>query len=100
MEPLSDAAVLSEVRDLVEARRLRYSVHAEDRMSERGYTRYDVQQCLRRGFFVQRPFVPNKPGAIQYEFRIHAEIEGRAIDVVAALRPADAVVVITVIDPS
>lgn len=100
MELLSDAAVLSGVRDLVGQGRLRYSIHAEDRMSERGYTRQDVRQCLRSGCFVQRPFVPNKPGSIQYEFRVHAVVEGREIDVVAALNPAEAVVVITVIDPN
>ncbi|WP_445928442.1 DUF4258 domain-containing protein [Methyloversatilis sp. NSM2] len=100
MELLSDAAVLSEVRALVSKCHLRYTVHAEERMSERGYTRDDVRQCLQRGGFVESPSVPNRPGAIQYVFRIHALIEGREIDVVAALNPADAVVVITVIDPS
>lgn len=99
MELLSDNEVLSGVRDLVGRSRVKYKDHAEDRMVERGYTREDVHQCLMRGRFTERPCLANKSGPIQYKFTVRAFIEGRRIDVAAALFPDQNVLVITVIDP-
>jgi len=99
MELLSDNEVLSGVRDLVGRSRIRYKDHAEDRMIERGYTRHDVQQCLMRGRFTERPFLANRSGPLQYKFTVRAMVDGRSIDVAAALYPDQNVLVITVIDP-
>lgn len=97
---LSDSAVLEGVRALVRKNRIRYKVHAEERMAERGFDKGQIKDCLCSGFFAERPFIPNGNGPIEYKFKMQAVIDGEKIQVVACLRPDENVLVITVIDPN
>lgn len=99
MHLMSDDEVLKSVRELVRGKCIRYVHHAEIRMAERGFDRGQVAECLLKGYFVERPVIPNRSGDIEYKFTIEANVDGELIDVVAALRPHANVVVITVIDP-
>ncbi|OMG54686.1 hypothetical protein BJN45_05600 [Azonexus hydrophilus] len=95
---LSDFEVLQDVRALVRRNRIRFTVHAEERMAERGFDRSQVRDCLSSGFFVERPSLPNRNGVVEYKFNMQAVIDGDTMQVVASLRPDENVVVITVID--
>lgn len=97
MEQLRDDEVLRDVRELVSQRRIRYKVHAETRMEERGYDKSQVAECLAKGWFSERPHISNRPGPIEYKFCIEANVDGDVMRVAAALRPSDSVIVITVI---
>lgn len=99
-EGLTDTQVLDETRMLVGQGQIRWSAHAEQRMAERGYERGQIKECLLSGYFIEPPTVPNMGGNLQYKFRIHGNIDGEAIEVVASLVPENRVVVITVIDPN
>ena len=96
---LNDGQVLAEVRRLVLAGNIRWRSHAEDRMEERGYSKYEAKDCLLRGRFVERPVTPNRRGPTQYQFAMGANVDGRPIRVVASLVPDAQVVVISVVDP-
>lgn len=95
--PLTDNQVLDETRILVRKNKVGWTIHAEERMAERGYERGQVKQCLLSGHFIEQPTIPNKGGDIQYKFKLHASVDGEDIDVVASLFPKTKVVVITVI---
>ena len=97
---LSDSQVLEGVRALVLKNRVRFTDHAEDRMAERGFDRGQIKDCLRSGFFAEKPFIPNRNGPIEYKFNVQADIDGETMQVVACLRPDENVLVITVIDPT
>ena len=99
-EGLTNNQVLEGMRALVRQGKISWKKHAEKRMAERGYERGQVKQCLLSGHFVEPPVIPNKGGEIQYEFKIHANVDGMAIDVVASLVPETKVVVISVINPN
>ena len=94
---LSDSEVLQNVKALVRKNRIRFTVHAEERMAERGFDRSQVKDCLSSGFFVERPSVPNRNGSIEYKFNMQAVIDGDTMQVVACLRPDENILVITVI---
>lgn len=97
-ECLTDSQVLNEMRALVCRGKIKWTVHAEERMAERGYDRGQVKQCLLSGHFIERPVIPNRAGDIQYKFTMQANVDSEAIHVVASLEPEKNVVVITVID--
>lgn len=95
-KPLSDAEVALEIRQLASANKIRWSQHVEERMAERGFDKGQVKECLRKGVFTERPTIANRPGEIQYVFRMEACIESESIAVAASLYPATKLVVITV----
>lgn len=97
--PLSDAHVLHGVRDLASKGKIAYTNHAEERMAERGYDRSQVKECLIKGNYSESPYIPNSNGDIEYKFKLHANIDGERIEVVATLKPELRIVVITIIDP-
>ena len=97
---LTDAEVLEQVRRLVGNGRIRWTKHVQERMEQRGISKDDVKQCLRTGFFDERPTVPNRPGEIEYSFRMAANVEGRHLRVAASLLPETRVIAITVFDES
>lgn len=99
-ECLTNDQVLHGMRILVRQGKIKWTVHAEERMAERGYERGQVKQCLLSGSFIEPPHIPNRAGDVQYVFKMHANIDSEAIDVVASWVPEKKVVVISVIDPN
>lgn len=97
---LTDNDVLKGVRGLIAQGKIRWTAHVEDMMVSRGYARSQIKECLMKGYFTEAPIIANKPGPIQYKFRIKAIIDGEGIEVVASLTPDEKVVVITVFDPT
>lgn len=97
--PLNDSQILSGVRKLVGQDKIAYTRHAEERMRERGIDRSTVKKCLAKGHFAEVPVIPNTSGNIEYQFKLHAIIDGDPVEVVAKLIPEVRTVVITVIDP-
>jgi hypothetical protein len=96
---LTDNQVLDETRVLVRKGKIRWTLHVEERMVERGYARDQITECLLSGYFIERPIDPNRGGELQYQFRIRGNIDGEVLEIVASLIPETRVVVITVIDP-
>lgn len=96
---LTDAEVLREVRALVSQGRISWTHHIEEQMAARGISKDQVKECLRTGNFEERPTVPNRPGEVEYAFRMRAKVEGEQIRVAASLVPNRRVVAITVFDP-
>lgn len=96
-KPLTESEVLADVRRMAASNKLVWSAHAEDRLCERGLDREQIKACLLKGNFVNKPYVPNKPGEIQYEFKMKAKIDSEQISVVASLRPEKNLIIITVI---
>jgi hypothetical protein len=97
-QSLTDAQVLEQVRRLVGKDRVRWTRHIQEQMEKRGLSKDQVKQCLRGGFFEEAPTVPNRPGEIEYAFRMAAVIDGQQIRVAASLLPDSHVVAITVFD--
>nr|WP_200384217.1 DUF4258 domain-containing protein [Rhodocyclus tenuis] len=95
---LSETDILRGVRALVGRGRVRFTVHAEERMAERGFDQGQVKECLCKGFFVEPPVIPNRAGPIEYKFNIQAQVDSQTMQVVATLRPEQNIIVITVID--
>src|SRR5438309_32487 len=95
---LTDAEVLEQVRRLVSQGRIRWTVHIEQQMAKRGIAKDQVKQCLMTGYFEERPAVPNRPGEIEYAFRMAAKVDGEQVRVAASLIPNKRVVAITVFD--
>jgi hypothetical protein len=95
---LTDGEVLGQVRDLVRNGCLKWTLHSEERMAERGYDHEQVKECLLKGNFTERPVIPNRPGPIEYSFRMSAVVDGSSMHVGASLVPETRVVVITVMD--
>jgi hypothetical protein len=93
---LTDAEVRAQVRALVISGNVEWTDHAEMRMAKRGIDKGQAKQCLRSGYFVERPHFPARRGPLQYEFSMRANVDGRAIEVPASLIPDRQVVVITV----
>ena len=91
---------MAQSRELLRQGKVRWTRHVETRMAERGFQKDEVRDCILSGRFVEPPFVPNKSGEFQYEFKVGALIEGRDIEVVVSLVPERRVIVITVIDPN
>lgn len=75
-------------------------MHVSQRMVERSLSKADIKDCLKQGYFTERPTIANKPGDLQYRFRMEATVDGVRIAVGAALIPSTRVVVITVFDPT
>lgn len=98
-EPLTDNDVLEGVRELTAAGSIRWTDHAEDQMADRGVDKGQIKACLRKGFFTERPTIANRPGPVQYVFRMEASVDGVRIAVAAGLVPDKKVVVITVFEP-
>lgn len=96
-ELLTDGQVLQRVRDFVSKGRIKWSLHAEKKMAERGYGKDQVKKCLLGGQFTENPHQPNRAGPIEYKFTMAATIEGRGIEVVASLNPDSKVLIITAI---
>lgn len=96
---LSDSQVLALVRALVQAGKLRWTYHAEQRMAQYGFDRGQVKQCLQSGFFSEAPYVANHAGAVEHKFTMSGRGDGIPMRVAASVRPESHVVVITVIDP-
>jgi hypothetical protein len=92
---LSDADIRTQVRALVSQNRIQWRAHAELQMAKRNIAKSEVKQCLRAGYFSERPFFPARRGPLQYEFCMRATVDGRTIEVPAALIPDQNVVVIT-----
>ena len=97
---LTDGEVLRGVRDLVSKGKIKWTYHVEVQMADRRLDRGQVKECLLKGNFVERPVKPNRPGPIEYAFRMRANVDGEQIDVAASLQPETHVVVITVFDPN
>ena len=97
-EYLTDNQVLDEMRVLVRRGKIRWTLHVEERMAERGFAREQITECLLLGFFIERPIDPNTGNELQYKFRIRGNIDGVVLEVVASLVPESRVVVITVFD--
>lgn len=98
---LSDAEVLKRVKELVGENKVIWRPHAEEKMVKRGIDKSQVKKCLLSGRFDELPTNPNCLGAIQYEFRMFANVDGESINVVASLVPdTNYVVVITLFDPN
>lgn len=97
---LSDAEVLKKVKQLVSANKIRWTTHAEKRMAERGIDKGQVKKCLLSGRFNEGPTISIRPGDIQYEFRMFANVDGESINTVASLFPDKNVLVITLFDPN
>lgn len=97
-ERLNDHQVLEQVRTLVRRGKIGWTDHVEQRMAERGFERGQLRQCLLAGYFLERPYSPNKSGELEYKFTIGGNVDGETIHVAASLIPEKKVVVITVID--
>lgn len=97
---LSDQEVERQVRQLARQGRNRWTTHAEEKMAQRGISKDQVKQCLTAGYFEERPTISNRPGDIEYKFRMAAIVDGEPIRVVASLNPSSAVVVITLFEAS
>lgn len=93
---LEDAEVQRWVRELVAAGAIAWRDHAERAMLKRGWSKDQAKECLAKGVFEERPFVPNRPGPIQYEFAMRARVDGEDLKVAASLIPDSRVVVITI----
>lgn len=91
---LNDQQVLSEVRRLVSIAQVSWGHHAVVRMAERGLSKGEIKECLLKGYFIERPHVPNQ-SEMQYKFTMFATVEGLDLTVVASLYPNTKVVVIT-----
>lgn len=96
---LTDGEVLAGVRELVGMGKVKWTPHSRERMAQRKYDSDQIKDCLRTGYFTERPSIPNRPGPIEYKFTMRASIDGDFIEVAAALLPETRVLVITVIDP-
>lgn len=96
---LTDAEVLEQVRRLVGQGRIKWTPHIEEKLKERGLAKDQAKECLRIGYFEETPFIPNRPGDIEYKFQVRARVDGEEIRVVASLIPESHVVAITVFDP-
>src|SRR5216683_7704467 len=94
--PLSDAEVLRQIRDLVARDLIVWGPHVEERMAKRGLDKYQAKECLLKGHFEEKPTVPNRTGPIEYTFRLRHRMEGQVIKVAASLFPQQDVFVITV----
>lgn len=99
-EQLTDNQVLNEVLALVKEGKVAWTQHVQERMAERGYERGQIKQCLSTGYFIEKPYIPNIGGELQYKFMLEGKVDGEAINVVASLIPDKKVVVITVINPN
>lgn len=95
-ELLSEAQVIKKAREFVAADRIAWHSHAEGRLAKHGFDKGLAKQCLLKGLVHERPHPVNRPGAIQYEFTVRAVIERQPIEVVATLKPALHLLVITV----
>lgn len=98
-DSLTDGEVLAGLRDLVSKGKVRWTLHAKERMAQRKYDPSQIKECLLKGRFSELPTIPNRTGPIEYAFRMYAEVEGDPIEVAASLIPETRVVVITVLDP-
>ena len=92
---LTDDEVLRDVRLLVGRPSVAWSRHAEQRMAERGISKVEVKRCLQLGHFDERPTLSNRPGPIEYSFRMVFRVDGETIAVAGSLVPSTRVVVIT-----
>lgn len=97
-ETLNDVEVLNRARALVSKSKIVWTRHVEERMTERGFDRSQVKECLLSGAFNERPHIPNRFGSIEYKFTMVACVDGERIEVAASLVPDQHVVAITVID--
>lgn len=96
---LTDGEVLAGVRDLVSRGKIKWTLHAKERMAKRKYDTSQVKECLLKGRFSERPTIPNRSGPIEYVFRMYADVDGEPIEAAASFLPETQVLVITVIDP-
>lgn len=98
MDPyaLTDAQVAAGVRKVVEARHVRWTRHAQERMAERGIDKGMVYECLSKGYFSEKPISPNVAGEFQYKFTMECVVDGETVTVAASYIPTTCVVVITV----
>lgn len=97
---LTDLDVLHGVRALTAKGKIRWTDHVEQQMADRGFDKLQIKSCLAKGRFTEQPTIANRPGPIQYAFRMEATVEGQSIGVAASLIPEEKVVVITVFDPT
>ena len=80
-----------------ETRSVRFTAHAQTRMSQRAITVPMVLECLRRGVIRRPPEQSIKTG--WYECRLERYIAGKNVAVVAAVDEEDpTVIIVTVID--
>ena len=100
LDALTDAEVAEQVRQLAKASRVVWTTHAEQRLAQRGIEKSEVKECLRRGTFLERPFIPNRFGDVEYKFTMGATVDAEDIAVTASLVPDKKIVVITVFDPT
>jgi hypothetical protein len=96
---LTKAGVREQVRRLVSEGRIRWTLHIEQQMEVRHIAKDEVKECLLLGDFEEEPTIPNRPGDIEYVFRMRANVEGRPLAVAASLIPDRRVVTITVFEP-
>lgn len=96
---LTNAEVLEQVRRLVREGRIRWTRHIEEQLAERRLAKDQVKECLLTGYFEEEPTIPNRPGDIEYSFRMRAKVDGEQMAVAASLIPETRVVAITVFDP-
>ena len=96
---LTSAEVLKQVRRPVGEGRIRWTRHIEEMLAERHLEKDQVKECLRTGYFEEEPTIPNRPGDIEYVFRMRAKVDGNQISVIASLYPESRVVAITIFDP-
>jgi len=95
---LTEAQVADGVKRLAATNKLGWSRHVEDRMAQRGIDKGMVRDCLKNGFFSERPYIANKPGAIQYKFTMTCVVDGERLVTAASYYPESKIVVITVFE--
>jgi hypothetical protein len=93
---LNDIEVLKQLKRFVSSNKLIWSEHVQIRMAERGFDKEQVKQCLKSGYFIEKPTVSNSFGDVNYKFKITAKIDGVQMDVVASLYPDKNIVLITI----
>lgn len=92
---LSASAAARVVADLAtDSGRVNYTVHARQRMRERGITPAQVGTCLKRGTVSEGPFI-NLRG--NWQMRLTTVTDRRRLDVVVAIEWRSRLIVITAI---
>ena len=89
--------ILKRMREKIRKSLYVMTLHAEEEMSNDGFTVYDVERCILTGRILERQ---RDKATAEWKYRVKGEtVDGDEIEVVAKIGPTDKVVVITVYRP-
>ena len=89
--------ILTRMREKIRTNQYVMTLHAEEEMSNDGFTVYDVERCVLTGRILERQ---KDRATAEWKYRLRGKtVNGDKIEAVAKIGPTDKVIIITVYKP-